>query len=122
MIAEHRSKPRVQAKPRSNPEAQVGFQIDARMAEAGFHVHDFSRKVFTAGVWVSAVTTGTPDRYYWNEDGRSIWVELKAPGGELRPEQAAFLEGHKANPVEAVCWSSVEEAERWLNGWKGVAA
>ena len=114
LIQEHRAKGRPQPKPRGNPEAQVGFAIDERMAEAGFHVHDFSRKVFTAGVWVSAVTTGTPDRYYWHPDGRNIWVELKAPGGELRPEQAAFIAGHAHSPIEAVCWDSEAEAMAWL--------
>lgn len=122
LIAAHRARKRGNPKPRNNPEAQVGFAIDQRMAEAGFRVCDFSKHRKTAGQWVSAVSTGTPDRYYWHPDGRAIWVELKAPGGTLRAAQREFLDGHAANPVEAVCWSSVEEAERWLNGWKGAAA
>lgn len=115
LLAQPRTtKPR---KPPSDPEAQVGFDIDDEMSAAGFRVHDFSKKYKQAGVWVSVCTPGTPDRYYWREDGLAIWVELKAPRGNLREAQAAFIEGHRHNPIEAVSWSSLEECQRWLDGY-----
>lgn len=113
-IADHRAKPRQQPKPKGNPEAQVGFAIDQRMAEAGFRVFDLSKHRKSGGVWVSAVTAGLTDRYYAHPDGRAIFVELKAPGGRLRPAQVTFQELHRHNPIEVVCWSSVEECETWL--------
>ena len=114
LIAAHRARKRGNPKPRGNPEALVGFAIDERMAEAGFQVFDLSKHRKSGGVWVSAVTKGMSDRYYAHPDGRSIFVELKAPGGKLRPEQEAFRDLHRHNPIEVVCWSSVEEAEQWL--------
>lgn len=111
MAAPRQTKPR---KTRSDPEAQVGFAVDAAMEAAGFKVCDLSKHRKSGGVWVSAVTSGVLDRYYIRADGVSLFVELKAPGGKLRPSQILFIDLHRYSPIEALVWRSVEECRAWL--------
>ena len=108
--APEKSKPR---KARGDPEAQVGFAVDAEMESRGFHVCDLSKKRKSAGQWISAVSTGVPDRYYWREDGLSVFVELKAPGGVISPAQQAFIDGHRFNPIDVQVWWSLDDCLAW---------
>jgi hypothetical protein len=49
---------------------------------------------------------GVPDFIIALEDGRTLWVEAKAKGGKLRPEQAAWLSGLRSlGHVAAAVWS-----------------
>jgi hypothetical protein len=56
---------------------------------------------------------GCPDLAILRADGKTLWVEVKAPGGKLRPAQAAFRDlcaRHGVPWVEARAWEDVEKA------------
>ena len=47
--------------------------------------------------------------------GRALWVEVKAAGGKLRPEQAVFREAVLSTPCHHVV-GGVDEVIQWLVG------
>lgn len=44
----------------------------------------------------------------------TVFIEIKRPGGKLRPEQVAFLEDARRHGAAAICVSSLEELQREL--------
>lgn len=119
LIQQHRNKPRT---PRKKPERrefkETAIPCDEEMARAGFRIVDTSKTMWTRGVFVSAVTKGTPDRYYFHpRAGLSVWSELKSLDGRLSDGQREFIEAHRHNPLEVVVWKEPADCHRWLEGY-----
>ncbi len=73
-----------------------------------------ARRDGTAGQWTRWGFTGCPDILGQLPDGRLLAVEVKRPGGRVRPEQAAFLERARAGGAAAGVVTSLEELERLI--------
>lgn len=101
---------------RARPEFDtVVVPIRNEMENAGFRVRFLGKKHRVRGLWVSSVPTGIPDIYAYHPERKlSVWIEAKAPGKPLRPEQRAFLADHAGSETQAVCWDSVAECIDWL--------
>lgn len=64
--------------------------------------------------WVSPGNNGVPDRIVILPDGRTLYVEMKAPGKPLKPLQAKWARkllgmGHRHYKID-----SVEDIERFI--------
>lgn len=64
--------------------------------------------------WISPGTRGVPDRIIILPGGRTVFVEMKAPGKQLQPLQRKWFKtlaslGHKVYKID-----SVEDIERFL--------
>lgn len=57
-------------------------------------------------------TAGYPDLIVIGH-GRLLFVEVKRPGGKLRPAQEAFRDECSANDVPWAMWTDVREAWDW---------
>lgn len=109
-------------KPRARPEFDgVAVPIKREMENAGFTARFMGKKFYLrnpngyGGRWISAVPKGTPDWYYHHAERKlSVWVETKASGEQLTPEQAAFLADHAGSETQAVCWDDVALCRLWL--------
>ena len=52
---------------------------------------------------------GWPDRIVWLSDGRTIYVEMKKPGGKLSLHQEKWRDRlQETNQNWAACWSAEE--------------
>ena len=60
------------------------------------------------------VDAGLPDRLVLLPGGRSYLVELKAPGGRLRPIQKVWHERAAAIGHHVVVLRSTEDVEQWI--------
>jgi Holliday junction resolvase len=83
-------------------ERNVERRLVQRVTEAG-----------GAAIKLAPTVAGLPDRLVLLPGGRTLLVELKAPGGKLRPVQAAMHERLFALGHEVVVLSSVEEVNRF---------
>jgi len=63
--------------------------------------------------WVSPGLRGVPDRMVITADGRTMYVETKAPGKPLSPLQAKMIEKLRARGHVAVKLDSVEDVKRF---------
>ncbi|MED3648525.1 VRR-NUC domain-containing protein [Halalkalibacterium halodurans] len=63
---------------------------------------------FTSGV------TGVPDRLVLTPKGKAVFVEMKAPGGRLRPLQAKRKQQLEALGFEIYVIDSVEKIQSFL--------
>ena len=66
------------------------------------------------------VSTGVPNGFsdlfgYRRSDGRAVFIEVKKPGGAIRPAQVKFLEAMRKQGALAGIARSVEDAERIIN-------
>lgn len=59
---------------------------------------------------------GCPDAFALLVDGRTLWIETKAPGGKLSQEQLAFQETCRMRGVPHVVARRWEDIEVWLRG------
>lgn len=59
---------------------------------------------------------GIPDRLVILPNGRIVLVELKAPGGRLRPIQQVMHERLAAIGVDVVLLTGVDQVKIWLSG------
>jgi hypothetical protein len=64
----------------------------------------------------SRQTAGVPDLMAFGPGQRFCWIEVKRPGGRLRPEQRAFREQCQARGIEHVV-GGLPEVERLLVQW-----
>lgn len=62
------------------------------------------------------VRRGVPDFVFVFPDGVTRWIELKAPGGSLTPEQREFRDRFAPLGIFAVC-RSVDEVSAQLRAW-----
>jgi len=60
---------------------------------------------------------GLPDLWVFGPGALFAWVEVKRPGGRLRPEQRGFRERCQARQIEHVV-GGLPEIERLLVRWK----
>lgn len=70
----------------------------------------FYRKIFGGGYYQKP---GLPDLYICYR-GRSVWVEVKRPGGKLQPVQVETIERMKAAGAEVVVIHDVTELKAEL--------
>lgn len=98
--------------PRQQPERAIQTAIMRLLTAHGFQVWSTSQG-YRKERGGTRVTPGMPDLYAFHR-GLALWVEVKAPGGTLRPAQEAFLREHAAYGDHAQCWSSVEGCQAWL--------
>lgn len=78
----------------------------------------FRQRVVAAGgmaVKLMPTTAGTPDRLVVLPGGHVHLVELKAPGGRVRPIQKIFHERALARGVVVPVLSSKKEVDQWLS-------
>lgn len=59
--------------------------------------------------------SGIPDRLVLLPDGRSLWVELKRPGGEVKPHQVERHRRMAAINHPVVVLSSCDEVDDWID-------
>lgn len=57
---------------------------------------------------------GIPDRVVLLPGGRTVWCELKAPGGRLREIQKVTISRMRALGHEVVVLTGKEEVKTWL--------
>lgn len=57
---------------------------------------------------------GVPDILAW-QNGRSMAIEVKSPGGRLRPEQARWLDRFQKEGGTALVARSIDDVQRFLN-------
>lgn len=68
-----------------------GSTVRERTIETRF-VNEVKKHGGLALKWVSPGQSGVPDRIVLTPDGRTIFVELKAPGKQLRPLQVKWMQ------------------------------
>ena len=66
------------------------------------------------------ISTGVPKGFsdlfgYRRSDGRCFFIEVKKPGGNVRPDQTKFIEAMQRSGALAGIAYSVEDAERIVN-------
>lgn len=59
--------------------------------------------------------SGLPDRIVFLPDGRTLLVELKAPGGSVRPVQRAMFDRLSLINHPVVVLSSLDEVDDWID-------
>lgn len=64
--------------------------------------------------WVPT-TAGLPDRIALLPGGRVYFIELKATGGKLRPDQLVIHEKFRKRGIDVVVLTGPAEVDRWLN-------
>lgn len=64
----------------------------------------------------SKQSPGIPDIWAFAPGGQYAWIEVKRPGGRLRPEQRKFREQCEARKIEHVV-GGIPEVERLLVRW-----
>lgn len=62
----------------------------------------------------SKATPGTPD-FWCGKDGKGYWIEFKAAGGKLSPEQELFKEKLQAQSLQLHVVYSAAEAIKLIN-------
>lgn len=60
---------------------------------------------------VAGLPKGFPDLLYFGDDGRAAFIEVKAPGGKVRPEQVKFIGRARSMGFRAGIAHSVDEAK-----------
>lgn len=63
------------------------------------------------------VVPGVPDLCFTLADGHSAYMEIKAPGGRLSPEQKAFQRKCELMGVEYACVFGIDAALAVLRAW-----
>lgn len=63
---------------------------------------------------LAPTTAGLPDRLVVWPDGRVRLVEVKAPGGRLRPIQRVMHDRLAERSVDVAVLSSVEDVDEWV--------
>lgn len=64
--------------------------------------------------WVPT-TAGLPDRIALLPGGQVYFIELKATGGKLRPDQLVMHEKFRKRGIDVVILTGPAEVDRWLN-------
>jgi hypothetical protein len=67
------------------------------------------------GRYVRYGTPGCPDILGWLKNGRFMCIEIKRPGGELTPDQAAFLANAEKDGCFALVARSVDDVWKALD-------
>ncbi len=62
---------------------------------------------------------GTPDLLFPLHDGRSLWVETKAPAGKLRPDQVVMHDELRGRGHVVLVARSCEDFLAWFEGQAG---
>lgn len=114
-------------KPRANPEHTIQVRIHrflkARLPPEILWTASMSGVKMTPLVRMKAKAAGLkrgfPDLQFLFPDGVTRYIEVKAPGGVLTPEQRDFCSACAPHNIFTVC-RSVVEVEAALIGW-GVA-
>lgn len=78
-------------------------------------LHDRVRALGGVCIKLAPTVAGVPDRLVVLPGGRVFLVELKAPGGRLRPIQVWFHEKMASLGLGVSVLSSVEEVEGWVD-------
>lgn len=113
------------AKPRRHEEDDLQAAIVAHLRLLApknviwFHpANGGSRSKRTAGrMKALGVVPGIPDLAFTLADGRSAYMELKAMGGRLSPEQRLFQSKCEAMGVEHAVVYSIDAALNVLRAW-----
>lgn len=118
-------------KPRPIPEKQVQRQIVNLLRSLGAQVWELGTRRPRGDFPGTRQTPGIPDIYAilppprLHHDGRptGLWIEVKAKGGRLRPEQAQFQQQCRGAGVPHVV-GGVEDVIRFLvtGGWLSAAS
>jgi len=74
-----------------------------------------SYKGFYAEKISDRFTAGIPD-FYVAYEGRSVWIELKKPGGVADPLQAHTIRRLKQAGIAAFCTDNFKDVERFIFG------
>lgn len=85
------------------PEARIERYLTSSVRARGGHCFK-----------LAPTTAGLPDRLVVLPPGRLLLVELKAPGGRLRPVQVALHERLSAAGVEVAVLASKTQIDNWL--------
>lgn len=64
--------------------------------------------------WVPT-TAGLPDRIALLPGGQVYFIELKATGGKLRPDQLVMHEKFRKRGIDVVILTGPAEVDRWLD-------
>jgi len=92
-------------------EREVYESVILVLTLAGCEVYRLSQ------VRASRQTAGLGDLWVFGPRDLFAWIEIKRPGGRLRPEQRLFRERCQARRIEHVV-GGIEEIERLLVRWK----
>ena len=97
-----------------NLETKIQNQIRVALSEAGCIVHRCNTgTMYTRdGRAVKIGEKGHSDLYGHRPDGMAWYLEIKQPGGYIRPEQIAFIDAMVGSGAIAGIAHSVEEALR----------
>lgn len=112
-------------KPRAHPEEDLQRAIVAHLRLRGnpdciwFHpMNSAPVSKRTAGRFKAlGVVSGVSDLVFTLADGRSAYMELKAPGGRLSPEQRAFMDKCQRLGVEFCICYDIDTALSVLEAW-----
>lgn len=119
------SKPK-RATKNSAPEKDFVKEVMIWLDTHSFSCHVVeSRAVFNPkiGRYLSSqAVPGFPDIVGCDQYGRSVWIEVKAPGkrSTVKPHQLDFLKGKIANNCFAVCIDSIQDLSTWYKEWMQV--
>lgn len=89
-------------------EIQIQNEIRAALSEHGIVIRQNTGNFTTAdGRHVKCGVTGLSDLLFVGNDGRCAFIEVKKPGGRIRPEQTNFINrvrelGHRAGIAYSV--------------------
>ena len=93
------------AKPKPPLEREIQKQIVKYLRLKGWQVWQTSQG-YRSAPGGTRMTPGLPDLYCLNEVRQWIlWIEVKRPGGKLRPEQAIFRNLHDQMGLVLVAYS-----------------
>ncbi len=110
MIRKHPITPTMEARAGVEREADLHDQILEYCKDKGWIcVHSRMDQPSTNQV-------GTVDAIVATDDGRTLWVEMKRPGGKLTPAQHAFIHWLERNHQEVCVVRSLEEFVMFTRG------